>query len=522
MKLFTLLCTTLFVFSSLFVSATTYTTIADGDWTSASTWAGGNVPGDIINDDDVTISHQVTYTIEVLRIKGYTNFEIVSGGSLTVNGELRLTGTFYGGFKVKSGSSLHATILNIQSKYTSATLNGTISGTSLNIKDATATVAGTLNFTSVSIRNYSVVTMSQGSALTATDMVVNDSDFYANGTENNGITINLWGKLTLSNYANFDLSYTDFDAYEIDGNGHYSTITGGTFDVGNNMDITNSTYMEFHGTVATIQNTLSQNASSNIVLDDRAQLSGNTIILTNSSNVFGEGEGGILNFQNSTLNSGSCVTCITTEICYYGQGEETPQGLDLKTGASGALLPVELIFFSATERNRGVELQWATASEIDNDYFQLEQSTDGRNWTKIAELSGQGTTNETTHYHYTDNRNYSSKLSYYRLLQVDFDGTSTYSDIQVIEFETASEPDFTADISVYPNPAAEFIMLGNVSDEITPQVLLSNMLGQQVQLTAALSNQGYRLNIPASLPAGNYFLQVKIGEQTTTKKITIE
>src|SRR5690606_34740978 len=92
-------------------------------------------------------------------------------------------------------------------------------------------------------------------------------------------------------------------------------------------------------------------------------------------------------------------------------------------------LPIELISFSLNSINtREVELKWVTATEKDNDYFSVERSQTGQDWEVITYISGAGTSSEMREYSIID-VNTLSGVSYYRLKQTDYDGTSTYSDI---------------------------------------------------------------------------------------------
>ena len=90
-------------------------------------------------------------------------------------------------------------------------------------------------------------------------------------------------------------------------------------------------------------------------------------------------------------------------------------------------LPVELLYFEAVVDETYVHLKWATASEINNDYFILQESIDGIIYKDIQFLSGAG--NSTTIIEYSININKKDGDRYYKLKQVDFDGTTSYSDI---------------------------------------------------------------------------------------------
>jgi len=108
-------------------------------------------------------------------------------------------------------------------------------------------------------------------------------------------------------------------------------------------------------------------------------------------------------------------------------------------------LPVELLHFTATAKKNEVRTSWATASEVDNDFFTVERSRDGINFETIGTVDGAGTSHSINTYSFPDKSpNYG--LSYYRLRQTDFDGAYTYSNIVPVQLNTGK-------FSIFPNPA---------------------------------------------------------------------
>lgn len=111
-------------------------------------------------------------------------------------------------------------------------------------------------------------------------------------------------------------------------------------------------------------------------------------------------------------------------------------------------LPVELVYFRASlTPEKLVNLEWQTASELNNDAFEVERSKDGFDFTSIARVNGAGTTATKNDYALLDQFPLSG-TSYYRLKQIDFDGTYTYS--PVISIKRGDDP-----FTVYPNPAGK-------------------------------------------------------------------
>jgi hypothetical protein len=134
-----------------------------------------------------------------------------------------------------------------------------------------------------------------------------------------------------------------------------------------------------------------------------------------------------------------------------------------------APLPVTLTSFTGKSTQYGNQLNWTTSSEVNNQGFSIERSTDSRTFTKIGFVKGFGTTNTKQSYQFTD---VNSSEAYYRLKQVDFDGKSEYS--STIKVGESAIP---TSLKVFPNPA---------SDQVTIQtngagtLEIVNMVGQVV------------------------------------------
>lgn len=108
-------------------------------------------------------------------------------------------------------------------------------------------------------------------------------------------------------------------------------------------------------------------------------------------------------------------------------------------------LPVELLSFEAeVVQRKHVDLSWKTAVEIDNDYFIVERSQDGINFESIAQLPGAGNIELIQHYEHLDLTPYVG-INYYRLKQVDYDGTTSYSEVRAVEV-------YSERLRLFPNP----------------------------------------------------------------------
>jgi hypothetical protein len=123
---------------------------------------------------------------------------------------------------------------------------------------------------------------------------------------------------------------------------------------------------------------------------------------------------------NTSTQSGGGGSC-----WYQGGGCGATVVCDVVT------LPVRLVNFELFDADTENVIQWTTATELDNDYFILEFSSDGVNFEELVRLPGSGTTSEKIAYHAVHTE-VPRKINYYRLTQVDFDGTaSEYGPISV-------------------------------------------------------------------------------------------
>ncbi len=183
------------------------------------------------------------------------------------------------------------------------------------------------------------------------------------------------------------------------------------------------------------------------------------------------------------------------ELIEGGSGFATTAFNVAKTTA----LAVETTRFYAFAQNTTNVLEWAVASEKDHDFFDIERSNDGVFFETIGRVTGRGTSNTAKVYQFTDNNPFST--TYYRLRQVDNNGTATYSPVVVV----ASRPPV---LRLMPNPATDFIRLETAGTPLADHYFIVNARGEMVQ--SAELPPDHRLDIQA-LPPGLYV--VGLGQQ---------
>jgi len=184
--------------------------------------------------------------------------------------------------------------------------------------------------------------------------------------------------------------------------------------------------------------------------------------------------------------------------------------------ASGPL-PVELTAFTATAKGNHVVLNWATASEKNNDHFTVERSADGQTFVVVGTVAGQGTTTVAHTYSTTDANaaNLASTL-YYRLRQVDTDGTESLSPVRTVAFARPAEA------SLYPNPATTTTSLDlRALPAGSYTVTLLDLAGHTVATHHLGSDLLPALDLSA-LPRGAYLVRVQGAGTNLTKRLVKE
>ena len=171
-------------------------------------------------------------------------------------------------------------------------------------------------------------------------------------------------------------------------------------------------------------------------------------------------------------------------------------------------IPVELTSFSANVISNYVELSWTTATETNNQGFEIERSADNISFANIGYVPGFGTTTETKSYSFTD-QSVNSGTYYYRLKQIDFDGSFSYSG--VAEVDVALPTEFTLEQN-YPNPFNPSTTI-QFSLPVDAQVTISiyNLVGEKVaeavsgNFTAGLNKVTFNAS---QLTSGVYFYRL--------------
>lgn len=180
------------------------------------------------------------------------------------------------------------------------------------------------------------------------------------------------------------------------------------------------------------------------------------------------------------------------------------------------ILPVILSSFTGVWKEKAPELRWTTQMEINNKFFDVERSFNGRNFESAGIVNGKINSSVITNYSFTDyNASNTLGLIYYRLKQVDLDGRFSYSNVVSVRNNNAEL------FSIYPNPAVDFVTIKtslNTNTKINYRIL--NSSGKLIK-EGNLSGSNIKINL-GNVAAGLYFIKVtEPNGKAETKTINI-
>ncbi len=223
----------------------------------------------------------------------------------------------------------------------------------------------------------------------------------------------------------------------------------------------------------------------------------------------------------ASVNVGEVYVVLVTNYANVIQSITLNQasGATATTNCAIVTLPIGLLYFNAEPNEGVVNLDWATESEENNDYFEIERSVDAVTWEKLTQKDGQGNSTLQTKYSHTD-QNPHSGLSYYRLKQVDFDLSYSYSNIVSVDLSKNNE--FIS--NVHPNPTNDLVyfdLTTKSKGDVTIEVI--NYSGEVVYTTnknVELGKNPLHVSLQ-EFKSGVYLIKAKIENsgKTLTQKI---
>ena len=384
---------------------------------------------------------------------------LASVGSLTMDGNLALTSL--NGLGALTSIPVFFVFRN--TALTSFTGLGAVTSLGCLIIDSNTALSdftglGTVNYINcyVTIHNNSVLTSLSGlDAVTIfnDDLLISNNPSLTNLTGLGSCTM-IRGNLSMSNNATLANLF---------GLGPLISI-GSSF--ARNLSIKNNaalTSLIGLGTVTSIGGFI--DIGSNAALSDITDLSSVTSIgtyLNFENNTTLTSLSGLGNIDTSTItnltiiNSTMLSVCEVPSICAYLanpsnsatiSGNATGCATRIEVETACAALPIDLVYFQVEIVDDKPSLSWQTASETNNDYFQVEHSMDGHEFIEIGRVEGNRTTMKLNNYIFSHQTPIVG-TNYYRLMQMDFDGAFEYSKVISIDYQNSDNK-----VLVFPNPS---------------------------------------------------------------------
>ena len=305
----------------------------------------------------------------------------------------------------------------------------------------------------------------------------NDVDFDGSG----GVTFDMTGG-TLDVTDDFKIQ---------DGDNNSISVSGGILNVGDDFSIESD------------DNTISFSGSADINIDDDLNFDGDDNALSSSGNatvdiaeeITDDGSNASINVGgNSSFNSDSIddFSIVTQESSVSGN-------------LGPNVLPVEFLSFSSTVNEDGeIMLEWLTGSELNNDYFTVERSTESAKWIEVGVVAGAGNSSQEIAYEFIDqDTDHEAGAYYYRIKQTDFNGNFDYSQT-ISHLVNVTE---TGELSIFPNPATSILYVKKLGMALDP-IQIFNLQGQEISQLVTQSgtfSHGITINID-NLPTGAYFV----------------
>lgn len=233
-----------------------------------------------------------------------------------------------------------------------------------------------------------------------------------------------------------------------------------------------------------------------------------------SGPLIGTGEFGSTTFSGCA-STGTTLRLRATFVCWAGS--EVLQIDNVTVSCSNCALPITLVSFNASYNPSAnhSELNWQTAAEINNDYFTLEKSKNGKVFSPFKTIEGAGNSNEIRDYISLDKNPYQG-VTYYRLKQTDYDGEYAYSDI--IAIETTDNENLTLN-EIRQNPGSIEIFYSSEGKSISTRLV---DLRGRVVAEKETPNEGM-LNVEKStLDKGVYILHISDGYDKKVEKVFVK
>ena len=253
---------------------------------------------------------------------------------------------------------------------------------------------------------------------------------------------------------------------------------------------------------------MTDNGSGNIVsIDPGADLSNSLNFPAGAYTVQGLS---YLSTENLTPYIGGAFSTLENDLIFLAICGNLSNN-DLPVTVDPNPFPIEYLSFEAKATdNYAVQLNWATAIELNNDYFEIERRGEGEEFISIGKVSGAGTTDRPTEYAFFDTSPHQQNL-WYRLRQVDFDGKFSYSDVREVNLKKLQE-----NWLLYPNPGRDYVSIvppAHLSQE-NHRISLYDLQGRLLMEKSTEGQKSVELEIE-HLPNAMYMVRIESSAENT-------
>lgn len=476
-----------------------FKTNGPGNLNSGGTWVGGAAPGaaqTLYIQHDLTVDADLT--VDDFNLTSGNTLTLGSGQTLTVTGNLVNNGTITGDGKIQftsgnpmiSGGSFSNLEMNGGSPILcgNTTMTGTLTLTSGNLQlqgfnltlNSGASISGGSSSSYIQTINQNSSGGSVSMEIGATSGVVT----YPIGTNTNYTPIFFTNLGTTATFAirTFDGIYP----FNTAGVAFTQNVISKTWDV-------NATGTGFNVTLS-----IQWNSADELTGFDRT----NMYVSTNDGSGWTERAGPL---SATEISSGIYQATASGITSFSGVG-----------GGGDVVTPVTLLDFYAQQIEDGIELIWHTATEINNEKFIIERSSNGIDFEAIDEIPGNGDSEDIIEYRFVDSEPMKG-TNYYRLKQMDFDGEFEYSPIVLAEAQVEER-----EWVVYPNPFSDRLYIGLKEANEPASIKLTSMNGQVILSETVVSDNRFVQFKNLQAPTGLYILEIQQGDQMIRMRIVNE
>lgn len=256
---------------------------------------------------------------------------------------------------------------------------------------------------------------------------------------------------------------------------------------------------------------INRNNSPNIQINGTVTVVGTFL---NGTGAYIGGSGAIVVVNGPATNEGTIFDCIGMYPC------SSYSCLINSSCGNPVVLPVNWLGFTASEKEEGVLLEWATAAEVNSSHFDVEFSRDSRSFERLATLMAAGNSSYTHYYSFTDRHRYTGE-GYYRIRQVDFDGKFTFSTLVHLNRKPYGRP------VISPNPVtAKTIEIQTPAGSIAEwSVRLYSSMGQLIFDNSGQSDRNetekLTIRLPENVSPGSYFLSLQVNSEVFYEQLVV-